>query len=140
MSPASGVSMLVVFLVASISGWISAFLGAWKDAPIEGFETLKFFRSPVAAGVYGVLLAPFTTSFLLVVCAALGYTIATLETYKTFFFPSKPRGKFSGKPILYPEMLQRRKRFAVFYAGIWVLIIGSFVVAYSQPSGPGLLR
>jgi hypothetical protein len=40
-------------MVASISGWISAFLGAWKDAPIEGFETLKFFRSPVVAGLYG---------------------------------------------------------------------------------------
>ena len=139
MVPAGGVPILIVFLVASISGWISAFLGAWKDAPIEGFETLKFFRSPVAAGVYGVLLAPFTTSFLLVICAALGFTIATLETYKTFFFPSKPRGKFAGKPILHPEMLQRRKKFAVFYALIWLFLISHFVLAYVQPHGPGLL-
>ena len=28
------------------------------------------------------------------------------RNYKTFFFPSKPRGKFAGKPILYPEMLR----------------------------------
>jgi hypothetical protein len=49
-------------------------------------------------------------------CASLGFTIATLETYKTFFFPSKPRGKFAGKPILYPDMLERRKPFAVLYA------------------------
>ena len=139
MVPAGGVPILIVFLVASISGWISAFLGAWKDAPIEGFETLKFFRSPVAAGLYGVLLAPFTTSFLLVICAALGFTIATLETYKTFFFPSKPRGKFAGKPILHPEMLQRRKKFAVFYALIWLFLISHFVLAYVQPHGPGLL-
>lgn len=138
--PPGGVSMAIVFLVMSISGWISAFLGAWKDAPVEGFETLKFFRSPVAAGVYGVLLAPFTTSYLLVVCAALGFTIATLETYKTFFFPSKPRGKFAGKPILYPDMLERRRPFAILYAGIWALMIAAFVLAYSQPSGPGLLR
>ncbi len=138
-TPEGGVSILTVFLVASISGWISAFLGAWKDAPIEGFETLKFFRSPVAAGVYGVLLAPFTMSFLLVVCASLGYTIATLETYKTFFFPSKPRGKFAGKPMLYPEMLHRRKAFAVVYACIWALMITGFVLAYSQPHGAGLL-
>jgi hypothetical protein len=138
-SPAPAASVVVVFLVASISGWISAFLGAWKDAPIEGFEMLKFFRSPVAAGLYGVLLAPFTTSYLLVICAALGYTIATLETYKTFFFPSKPRGKFAGKPILHPEMLARRKPFAVMYAGIWALIIAGFILAYTQPSGPGLL-
>ena len=134
-------SLIVVFLIASISGWISAFLGAWKDAPVEGFETLKFFRSPVAAGLYGVLLAPFTTSYLLIMCASLGFTIATLETYKTFFFPSKPRGKFAGKPILYPEMLERRKPFAVLYACIWALMISGFVVAYTtQPLNTGLLR
>jgi hypothetical protein len=133
-------SLVMVFLVASISGWISAFLGAWKDAPIEGFETLKFFRSPVVAGLYGLLLAPFTTSYLLLMCASLGFTIATLETYKTFFFPSKPRGKFAGKPILYPDMLERRKPFAVLYAGIWVMMITGFVLAYTtQPIG-GLLR
>jgi hypothetical protein len=133
-------SIVTVFLVASISGWISAFLGAWKDAPIEGFETLKFFRSPVTAGLYGVLLAPFTESYLLLMCASLGFTIATLETYKTFFFPSKPRGKFAGKPILYPDMLERRKPFAVLYAGIWAMMIAGFVLAYTtQPLG-GLLR
>jgi hypothetical protein len=124
-------SLLLVLLVGSIGGWISAFLGAWKDAPIEGFETLKFFRSPVVAGLYALLLSPFTTSYMVIALAALGYTIATLETYKTFFFPSKPRGKFSGKPIRFPEMLERRKRFAVVYAAIWVFMIGTFAAAYA---------
>jgi hypothetical protein len=125
-------SMLLVLLIGSVSGWISAFLGAWKDAPIEGFETLKFFRSPVAAGLYALLLAPFTTSYMAIAMAALGYTIATLETYKTFFFPSKPRGKFAGKPVRFPEMLERRKKFAVVYAGIWVFMIAGFVMAYAE--------
>ncbi len=123
-------SMLLVLLIGSIGGWISAFLGAWKDAPIEGFETLKFFRSPVAAGLWALVLSPFTTSYLAIAMAALGYTIATLETYKTFFFPSKPRGKFAGKPIRFPEMLERRKLFAVLYGVIWLFMIGSFVAAY----------
>lgn len=125
-------SMLLVVLIGSIGGWISAFLGAWKDAPIEGFETLKFFRSPVAAGLYAALLSPFTTSYMLIALAALGYTIATLETYKTFFFPSKPRGKFAGKPVAFPDMLERRKKFAVVYAGIWVFMISGFVMAYGS--------
>jgi hypothetical protein len=125
-------SLLLVALVGSISGWISAFLGAWKDAPIEGFETLKFFRSPVAAGLYSLLLAPLASSYMVIAMAALGYTIATLETYKTFFFPSKPRGKFAGKPIRFPEMLERRKKFAVLYAGIWVFMIAGFVMAYAE--------
>jgi hypothetical protein len=37
----------------------------------------------------------------------------------TFFFPSKPRGKFAGKPVRYPEMLLRRQRFVLPYAAIW---------------------
>jgi hypothetical protein len=123
-------SLVLVLLIGSIGGWISALLGAWKDAPIEGFETLKFFRSPVTAALYAGLLSPFTTSYMAITMAALGYTIATLETYKTFFFPSKPRGKFAGKPIKFPEMLERRKRFAVLYAAIWLFMIGNFVAAY----------
>jgi hypothetical protein len=126
-------SIPVVLAVASISGWISAFLGAWKDAPVEGFETLKFFRSPLWAATYGLLLACLTTSWLAILMGALGYTIATLETYKTFFFPSKPRGKFAGKPILFPEMLRRRQAFVPVYAGIWLLILTGFVMAFSGP-------
>jgi hypothetical protein len=132
-------SVPALFAVASVSGWISAFLGAWKDAPVEGFQPLKFVRSPLWAGFYGLVLASFTTSILVVIMAGLGYTIATLETYKTFFFPSKPRGKFAGKPIAFPDMLERRQRFAVVYAGIWVLMIAGFVLAL-RSSRPGLIE
>jgi len=133
-------SLPAVLAIASISGWVSAFLGAWKDAPVEGFQPLKFVRSPLWAAFYGGVLATFTTSMLVVIMAGLGFTIATLETYKTFFFPSKPRGKFAGKPILYPEMLERRKPFAVLYGGIWTMIVTGFVLAYTMQPLDGLLR
>jgi hypothetical protein len=126
-------SAVVVFLVASISGWISAFLGAWKDAPVEGFQPLKFVRSPLWAGFWGLLVAHFTTSILVVMMAGLGYTIFTLETYKTFFFPSKPRGKFAGKPILFPDMLRRRQHFVPLYAAIWALVLIGFYLALTGP-------
>ena len=126
-------SALVVFLVASISGWISAFLGAWKDAPLEGFQPLKFVRSPLWAGFWGLLIAHFSTSILVVMMAGLGYTIFTLETYKTFFFPSKPRGKFAGKPILFPEMVTRRYQFVPLYASIWLMVLAGFYVALTGP-------
>ncbi len=126
-------SWWTVFAIASIGGWISAIGGAWKDAPIEGFETLKFFRSPVFAGLYGLLLAAFSTSLLFIVTAALGFTIATLETYKTFFFPSKPRGKFAGKPLQFPDMLERRKPFAVLYVAIWIAVVAGFATAFASP-------
>jgi hypothetical protein len=120
--------------IGSLGGWLTAFGGAWKDAPIEGFETLKFFRSPLISFFWAVLLSRFTGDILLISLAAAGYSVATIETYKTFFFPSKPRGKFAGKPVLYPEMLERRQYFVPVYAAIWVGIIGLFVAAFLSGS------
>jgi hypothetical protein len=116
----------------SLGGWISAFFGAWKDAPLEGFETFKFFRSPVVAATYALILSNFTDSLLMIALAAEGFTVATLETYKTFFFPSKPRGKFAGKPILFPQMLQRRQYFVPVYVFIWLTVVSGFVLAFMR--------
>jgi hypothetical protein len=124
---------IVVFFIGSAGGWISAFGGAWKDAPIEGFELFKFFRSPAITAFYALLLSFFTQSYLFIAVGALGYTVATIETYKTFFFPSKPRGKFAGKEISFPEMLKRRQRFVPLYVSIWIAIIITFLIAISQP-------
>ena len=123
----------VVVLLGGIGGWMSAAGGAAKDAPIEGFETLKFFRSPLLASTFAFLLAHFTGSLVLIAVGGIGYTVATIETYKTFFFPDKPRGKFAGKPILFPEMLVRRQRYAPIYVAIWVLVIAGFVLAFLGP-------
>ena len=120
---------LLVVTLGSIGGWISAFGGAFKDAPIEGFEWLKFFRSPVVAALYALLLSTFTTDLVVIALAAEGFTVATLETYKTFFFPSKPRGKFAGKPVLFPRMLQVRRRFLPVYVLIWITVLSGIVLA-----------
>ncbi len=125
---------LLVAVIGSLGGWLSAFGGAWKDAPIEGFETFKFFRSPGISLFWAILLSRFTDVYLFIGLAAIGFTVATIETYKTFFFPSKPRGKFAGKPILHAEMLERRQRFVPIYAAIWLGIIGLLVAGFlTQP-------
>lgn len=121
---------LQAITVGGIGGWISAFGGAWKDAPIEGFEWFKFFRSPVVAGLYALLLTAFTSDLVVIALAAEGFTVATLETYKTFFFPSKPRGKFAGKPVHFPAMLRVRQRFIPLYVAIWLTVIGGFLTAF----------
>ena len=122
----------VVALVGTAGGWISAFGGAWKDAPHEGFETLKFFRSPFVAFCYALAIGSLTSNYVYLFLAPIGYTVATIETYKTFFFPNEPRGKFAGKPILYPEMLRRRQYFIPLYAGIWLAILVTGVLALMQ--------
>ena len=116
-------------VVGGIGGWMSAFGGAWKDAPIEGFDMLKFLRSPLIASFQAFLLAHLTRNLVVIAFAAAGYTVAIIETYKTFFFPNKPRGKFAGRPIVYPDMLARRRRFIPVYVAIWVLIVTGFVLA-----------
>ena len=122
----------IVFLVGSAAGWISAFGGAWKDAPIEGFQTLKFFRSPLMAGGYALLVSLLTSDLVFIAMAAEGFVIATTETYKTFFFPSKPRGKFAGKPVLFTEWLWRRQWFVPVYVAIWLFVLASWGTAIAR--------
>jgi hypothetical protein len=125
---------LVLVTIGSLGGWLTAFGGAWKDAPVEGFETLKFFRSPGISLIWAILVAFFTENWVYIGIAGAGYSVATIETYKTFFFPSKPRGKFAGKPILHPDMLHRRQWFVPVYVAIWALIIGGYVAAFMNGS------
>ena len=123
--------LLAVFLVASPGGWISAFGGAWKDAPIEGFHTFKFFRSPAMTFGFGLLLSLLTDDYVFLFMGSIGYTVASIETYKTFFFPNKKRGKFQGKIPTHPEFLQARWRFAPLFVAIWLGVIGTAVVAFT---------
>jgi len=125
--------LTVVLVVGSLGGWISAFGGAWKDAPVEGFQPFKFVRSPLVALGYALVLASLTTDPVYAAFGALGYTVATLETYKTFFKPDVPRGKFAGKDVQFPEWLERRYRFVPLYVAIWAGIVVTLVVALVQP-------
>ncbi|MEM6318776.1 MAG: hypothetical protein AAF960_13975, partial [Bacteroidota bacterium] len=118
----------LILLFCSVFGWVSAFGGAWKDAPLEGFETFKFFRSPAVAYFYAFVASLFTTNLLIITMCSIGFTIASIETYKTFFFLDRPRGKFQGKPILFPEMLQSRRKFIPLYVTIWILVGICFVL------------
>jgi hypothetical protein len=113
-----------VVTVGAAFGWISAFGGAWKDAPIEGFETFKFFRSPGIAAAWALIVIQLQTSWVVLALAAEGFTVASIETYKKFGFPSKPPGKFAGKPVRFPEHLVRRRKFVAPYAVIWALVLG----------------
>lgn len=134
-APGEEAPLWSLILVSSLGGWYSAFGGAFKDAPIEGFEFFKFLRSPVSATIYGLLVSNFTDSYPIIALCAIGFTVATLETWKTFFFPSKPRGKFAGKPINYPAMLRMRQYFVPLYVLIWVGVITSFVMAFAGEAG-----
>jgi hypothetical protein len=126
----------VVVAIGGLGGWISAFGGAWKDAPKEGFQIFKFFRSPIIASLFALGLSYLTDDLVLVTLAATGFCVATTETYKTFFFPSVPRGKFAGMPVHFPEMLRRRQPFIALYAAIWLVVLGALFVALRGVPSP----
>lgn len=111
--------------VGAAGGWFSAFGGAWKDAPIEGFQTLKFFRSPIVAMVFGWIVFGFTDAWAVGTLASIGYTVAAIETYKTFFTFGKTPGKFAGQPVRFPAMLARRRWGIPVFASIWLGLAGT---------------
>ncbi|HWB42305.1 MAG TPA: hypothetical protein VG500_13665 [Gemmatimonadales bacterium] len=125
-----------VVAIGGLGGWISAFGGAWKDAPKEGFQIFKFFRSPIIASLFALGLSYLSDDLVLVTLAATGFCVATTETYKTFFFPSVPRGKFAGMPVHFPDMLRKRQPFILVYAGIWLVVLIALVIALKGVPSP----
>jgi hypothetical protein len=73
-------------VLGSTVGWLIACGGAFKDAPIAGFEWLEF-------------------------------------------FPNRPRGRFAGKPVAFLEQLLNRQRFGPLYADIWLIMLGTLILA-----------
>jgi hypothetical protein len=86
-------------LVAGFGGWLTAVGGAWKDAPVEGFSGWKFLRSPVVATAWAVVLSRFTGDLVLLTLASAGWSVISIETYKTFLTGGRPPGKFADKPV-----------------------------------------
>lgn len=89
-------------LVGFFSGLAVAAGGAIKDAPYEGFQTLKFFRSPVVALVEGAIqksLFP-TLNDGILFFSTIGTERLTIESYKVLraHMPSKFAGGEWGVP------------------------------------------
>lgn len=122
-------SIMTTCIVGLVMGGTTAFGGAWKDAPTEGFDRRKFFRSPLMTIAFAFVLAQMTDSYFQVAVAAIGYERAAAETYKTFFFPRKPRGKFAGKPIRFPDMLRHRRFVIPIFVAIWCWMLAAGAVA-----------
>jgi len=88
-----------VVLMAGSGGWLTAIGGAWKDAPVEGFSGWKFLRSPVVATAWAVVLSRFTGDWVILTLAAAGWSVISIETYKTFLTGGRPPGKFADRPV-----------------------------------------
>lgn len=100
----------------------SAVGGAWKDAPIEGFDPIKFFRSPFVGALWGILISLFTSNFSLLLFASIGGERMTVELYKTFVLKSIP-GKFCATKPKFEDWIEKRKKFILPYTIAWIAFI-----------------
>lgn len=109
-------SLLLAGLAGGVgAGLLAATGGALKDSQFEGFLPLKFIRSPIVAGLVGMILIQFSTSWFLLAMAMLGGERVGVELYKTFL-KRQIRGIHAGKPVAHPVWLARRGVFAVSYS------------------------
>ena len=119
--------IILGLIVGTVGGLGIAICGAWKDAPIEGFETSKFLRSPFVGAVWGLIFSNITSDYSLLIFACIGAERMTVEFYKTFIL--KKHGKFRSSIPQFPEWLEKRKRFIPTYLLTWVLFF-VFLVWY----------
>jgi hypothetical protein len=107
----------------AIAGLIgSAAGGAWKDAPIEGFNPIKFFRSPLVGAIWGALLIFFIDNYSVLLFACIGGERMVIELYKTFVLKSIP-GKFNATKPKYIDWISKRKKFILPYLISWGVFI-----------------
>ncbi len=124
--------LLVLVLVGSVGGWLTAVGGAWKDAPVEGFSGAKFLRSPAVATGWVLVLLPLTTSPVALTVAAGGLSVLVVETWKTFLTGGRPPGKFAGRPRPHAVDLCRQRcrvLHCLAYGALAVVVGGSVLTA-----------
>ena len=128
-----------VVLIAGAGGWLTAVGGAWKDAPVEGFSGWKFLRSPVVATFWAFVLCRFTDDWVVLAVAAAGWSVISIETYKTFLTGGRPPGKFADKPVRFVHHEAREACRAVHVAVYGVLALGlANAMSTSLVGRPGL--
>ena len=71
--------------IGFVVGLITALGGGYKDGLFEGFEKLKFFRSPVVGMVGGLFLSYQTKNPAFLALGAIGFERMFVELYKGFF-------------------------------------------------------
>lgn len=120
------ISAMPHLLIAIVTGMIVAVGGMAKDAPHEGFEKLKFFRSPVVAlAIYFLVsqLFPEVGGIYLLLAIAGGERIVS-EFYKKILNGKVP-GKFKSKSYN-TRWKSVRKRLLPLY-GISVVLLSSLI-------------
>ncbi len=115
--------------VGLVGGVMEATGGMWKDAPFEGLEPLKFFRSPLVGLFWGTVLALNQTNLAILFISVLGADRMTIELYKTFII-KKRIGKFKANTPIFPTWIKKRNIFVLPYFTTWVIFLIFLILAF----------
>ena len=122
--------------VAYLTGLLVSGGGAWKDAPFEGFHTLKFFRSGLTLAIASPLFYWLQTPGEPVALGILIYMNGGLERFLVEYYKTFIQRNMSGKfrPDLPRVETFRREGF---HYGAWVLIVAVAVVETFEAGAAG---
>ncbi len=109
--------------IGFLTGFITAVGGGYKDGFFEGFNKIKFFRSPVIGAIGGVLIALNTEIIFFILFGAIGFERMIVELYKGFLKRRYSPGKFKLKNPKYVSWFNRRKIFILPYSLTWLFFI-----------------
>jgi hypothetical protein len=123
-------SLLAGMLFGLAGGLLMALGGGLKDAPIEGFDLVKFMRSPFVGLAAGGVLSAFTPSYGVIMLASMGTERMITEAYKTFVKKSTP-GKFKALEPAFPAWIERRMIFIIPYFATWIVFLLAFTASIS---------
>lgn len=113
---------ITTFILGFIFGVFEAFGGSWKDAPFEGFEPLKFFRSPLISAFWATILSSTQMNLAVLLLSTGGATRMTVELHKAFLKGYKS-GKFKSDKPVFKFWAKNRKLFFPYYIFTWIIYI-----------------
>lgn len=82
-----------IVIASSVGGIYVSLGGANKDAPYEGLDKLKIWRSEIIAVLFGFVFSHQTNDWIMLGYASIGAERFCIEFYKTYILKKKP-GKF----------------------------------------------
>jgi hypothetical protein len=101
-----------------------AIRGAWKHSKDYGFDVIRFFRSPLIAGIFGMVFSFFTDNYSVIIFTGIGAERMTVDLYKRFFKKSSDEYLMNGK-----NDLKKREIFSEVFK--WFVFVVLLMVGYS---------
>lgn len=113
--------------IGLLAGFLIALGGGYKDGFFEGFDHLKFFRSPIITALAALFLSTKTSNPLLLFFASMGLERMIVEFYKGFIKAGYVPGKFKTNKPRYTEWVTKRKLFIFPYFITWFVVLALIV-------------